>query len=552
MTFDLVDQPWIPVLRTDGPGTVSLREALLEASGVTALVPPFPGQVPALLRQVLLPVVLDALGLPRSLSEWGSLLRQGAFTVEQREKISSYLDEWRHRFDLFDEKQPFAQVGGLRTAKGDTKPSLLLVSSAASGNNVPLFSVRTEADELPLTPGEAALWLLHAHCWDTAGIKTGVVGDDQAKAGKTTGNPTGPLGQLGVIVPMGPTLFDTIVLNLPIHEDGLEPEDKPQWRRDPATPAWEERHARGLLDLLTWQSRRIRLFPETDANGETRVTRVLVAAGDRLAVTPEWEPHTAWRVEQNPKKGQQPRRPLRHVPGKAVWRGLDALLALSRSAEDRRVITSDLLRQLGDARVMGWLADDYPLQVAIYGIQYGNQSAVVEEAITDSLPLPVAALARDESVRDVLLNVATQAERLAEAINHLSADLRRAVGGEPLPRDSGQRPGDLLIHDLDPLVRRLFAGLQKAGGDEELLERGMKAWEVAAWGAAERIADHLLDSVPPDAFGGRETDNSEQKNNGGRENKKRAYRAATAEQNFRRQLRTILPLADEARRSSRK
>lgn len=535
MKFDLIREPWVPVLRDGEPALVSLSEAVLDSGMIAGLATSTPTQMPAVLRQVLVPVVLDALGPPRSRREWSTLFGQGGFTDKQAESINAYLDSHRDRFDLFDPEQPFAQVGGLRTAKGETKPVSLLIPSAATGNNVPLFSVRTDGDALALTPAEAVVWLLHAHCWDTAAIKTGVVGDPEAETrGKTMGNPTGPLGQLGVIVPVGRTLFDTIVLNLPILPDGLAPQDRPQWKTL-QQPRWEKRHACGILDLLTWQSRRIRLFPETSSDGKIVVCRVIVAAGDRLSEIPEFEPHTVWRIDTRPKQGPPVTRPRRHVPGKAAWRGLDGLLAMSRRSDDTKVLTSGLLRQVGDLRVDGGLADGYPLCVQTCGVEYGNQSAVVEEVIADSLPLPVAALAAKSQVRDLLLEVAEQAEQAADALNRLSADLRRAVGGVPIPWDKGQRPGTLLISGLDPYVRRLFAGVQQAGDDEKQLDDGQRAWEIVAWKAARRIAANLLAEVPPAAFTGHTVDG-------------KPYRAATAEQGFSRRLRTILPLATDQER----
>jgi CRISPR system Cascade subunit CasA len=190
-----------------------------------------------------------------------------------REPFDAYLDERAARFDLFHPARPFAQVAGLRTAKDETKPVSLLVPRLAAGNNVPIFSARTESDPPALTPAQAARALLAAHCWDTAAIKSGAFDDPAAKAGKTTGNPTGPLGQLGVIVPVGATLFHTLLLNLPILPQGLEPKDRPQWQADdPATSAWSARSAAGLLDPLTWQARRIRLVPERDRR-DGRCTR---------------------------------------------------------------------------------------------------------------------------------------------------------------------------------------------------------------------------------------------------------------------------------------
>jgi CRISPR system Cascade subunit CasA len=350
-------------------------------------------------------------------------------------------------------------VAGLRTERDDTKPVSLLLPAVAAGNNVPLFSARTEADPPSLTPAEAVRALLSGHCWDTAAFKSGVVGDPTAKAGKTAGNPTGPLGQLGVVVPIGPTLRDTLLLNTPVVSDGLAPDDLPQWRREPATAAWQERPASGLLDLLTWQSRRIRLVPETTGDGTVVVRRVVVAAGDRLTQIPvDVEPHTAWRVNPRPAAGQASVRPVRHVSGRSAWRGMAGLLATSVPTDDK-VTAPLLLQQISNLRAADHLPPDYPLQVLTVGVQYGNQSAVVEDVIVDQIPLPVVALVADDSVRAVLLEVTRQAEELREAANRLGDDIRAACGADKIPRDRSQRLGDTLVQELTPVVRRLLRGL---------------------------------------------------------------------------------------------
>ncbi|WP_432161538.1 type I-E CRISPR-associated protein Cse1/CasA [Streptomyces sp. NRRL F-5630] len=558
--FSLLDEPWQRVLPAAGGGARerSLSTMVLEAHEFGDLVVESPTQRVAVLRQLLLPVVVDALGRPADEREWMGWFAAGRWTPEQRARLTAYLDTHREAFGLFDPVRPFGQVAGLHTAKGETKNAALIVPHAATGNNVPLFASRTEGDVFALTPAQAVLWLLHTHCWDTAAIKTGVVGDPQAKAGKTTGNPTGPLGQMGVTLLTGRTLFETLLLNIPV---GAAPvsADLPQWRRRDAghplsagTPRWQERLPQGLLDLWTWQSRRVLLIPEATEEG-VRVTRVLVAAGDRMPYTPEFEPHTMWRTEatggRKPAKNKgrivPPRRPLRLQPGKAVWRGLDALLATERTTREAGdktsgFVTSKVLDQAGG--LVAELGGSYPLRVELTGVAYGNQSAVVDDVMHDALPLPLAALEADSFVRFALLEVCAQAEQLAAAVNHLSADLRRALGTEPIPWDKGQRPGELLLHALDPLVRRLLAGIRHED-DLERIDAGQLAWEQLAWSRAWAVADRLLQAVPVSAFAGRSAPQEEGK-------PERTHRVSLAESFFLKRRAEILHRAAAARREN--
>ncbi|MFE2045961.1 type I-E CRISPR-associated protein Cse1/CasA [Streptomyces sp. NPDC059477] len=592
--FNLLDEPWLPVKGLGGDGSVGrnsvysgvveevgLRRLLLEADRLQDLVVELPTQKPAIFRQLLLPVVTHALGRPANSAQWVDMFRAGAFTPEQRRKLVAYLDDYHHLFDLFDPVDPFGQVAGLHTAKGETKGSALLVATAATGNNVPLFSSRTEGDPLELTPAQAARWLIHTHCWDIAAIKTGVVGDPEAKSGKTMGNPTGPLGQLGVVMPVGRTMFETLLLNIPFGQAALS-DDLPQWLRRTkdgrveetlscATAAWQTRPARGLLDLWTWQSRRIRLIPDRTPAG-TRVTRVVVAAGDRLTVTPPDEPHTSWVKDRPPsstrdrppspaRKGARTKdekngrgaaptneRPRRHQPGRAAWRGLEALLAVESTGTDREATatrtgfrTSALLSSLSET--LDRLPEAYPLQIELSGIAYGNQSAVIEDVFFDEIPLPVTALDPDGIVYGTLLAAVEQAEALAAAVNTLSADLRRAAGSPPIPWDKGQRPGDTLLHALDPVVRRLLAGLRTVGEDFDASERGLEAWEEKAGRATWKVAEQVFSTAAPGLFTGRRSV--------ARDGKDYMYRLSTAEKSFRDRLDAVLTRRAAQRGSGR-
>lgn len=526
--FDMVRQPWVPVLIEGRREDLSLRDTLLQAHQVEGLAVDDPLEAVAVFRQVLLPVVLDALGLPRSEEEWGSRWEAGRLDADT---IATYLEEHVDCFDLFHSECPFAQVAGLRTDRDETKPVSLLQPAIATGNNVPLFCSRTEADPPTLSPGAAVRLLLAAHCWDTAAIKTGALGDPRVTAGKTTGNPTGPLGRLGVVIPIGRTLAETIVLSTPIVPQGLRRDDRPQWRAAPFDATWAQRPALGLLDLLTWQSRRIRLVPDDDGRQRPVVRRVVLAAGDRLDPIPDYEPHTAWRQEQKPAAGQPPRRPLRHRPGVESWRGMAALLA-TRQAQSETYSTSPMLQQAAELQMADIIPEDFPLQVLTVGVTYGNQSAVVEDVVVDSIPLPVAALTAGSPVGEFLLDVTGQADGLRIAANRLGDEVRRASGGETVPWDRGQRFGDLLIHELGPIVRRMLSGLQR---EPDRIDEAEAAWRRTAQRIALEQAEPVLASAPPSAFLGRAGDS------------KWSLRVSSAEAKYRRAVRTTLGITGSRR-----
>ncbi|MFV2022414.1 type I-E CRISPR-associated protein Cse1/CasA [Micromonospora sp. LOL_023] len=538
-----MDEEWIPVVDRGRSRDVSLRYALTRAHEVDGLALGHPLETVAVLRQVLLPVYLHACGSPVDDREWGRRWKAGRLDPDG--VLDRYLDGRRDGFDLFGGR-PFAQVAGLRTGKDETKPVSLLLAAAATGNNVPLFASRTEADPPTLTCAQAARAVLAAQCWDTAAIKSGAADDPRVKGGKTTGNPTGPVGGLGVVVPTGRNLFETILLNtliLPQPQDG----DRPQWAAGeadssvndpwPGGPRWARRPVKGILDLLTWQSRRIRLIPEA-VDGVTVVRRVVLTAGDRIDRLPEYEPHTAWRRVDKPKAGEPPNRPIRHVSGRAAWRGMEPLLA-TRLDMGAPVTSSELLRQLNVLRARRVVARNMPVQVVTVRVEYGNQSAVIEDVIADRIALPVAALDPEGPARKLLMDVVAEAEALRNAGNRLGDDLRQASGADKLPWDKGHRIGDALIIQFTPLVSRILQDLQR---DPDDVDRVHLRWRTDALRLAFDAAEPALASVPPTAFRGRAR---KDKASDGARRDGGPVNASAAEAWFRGSVRKILNLDRE-------
>ena len=495
-SFNLIDRPFLPVATSDGPATLSLRDVLVNAHNVVGIDTSNPTAAIALYR-FLLAVVIDATGQPADMKGWRSRFDGGRFP---HDRLDVYFDRWHDRFDLLEDGHPFYQVPELEPASGTWRSVALLRPEVASGNNVPLFSSDTESTLEALDFAEAAVLLISCMSWDTAAIKTGASGDPAMKGGKTTGNPTGPLGQLGVVLPLGRSLFETLTLSLPMGP--ASEDDKPAWRQD-WSPAWSQHQPAGIRELLTWQSRRIRLLTD----GEV-VTKVTVCAGDRMMFTPpDLEPHCLWRMTKpsNNNAVTVSQRPVRHLAGRSAWRGLNALLSLEPHTGNTDALSTSLaLRQIG--RADRWLGDDYPLDALCVGIAYGNQSAVIEDVMADTVPLPLKALndANGEPLREVLLELVNAADSVRKALNGLDANIRRAEGGDAVPWDAGDHPGDAFMPELDLPTLRVLRGLQK---NPDLYDQGKIAWQAAARASASKLANQLLDGASASAISGHRSGN---------------------------------------------
>lgn len=415
--FNLCDEPWIKVRHTNGHveelGLVELFDRLSEfddLAGESAT------QNQATFR-LLEAVLIGAL-------RWHELFEADADAVEiwtdvheasnLGSLVTTYLETFRNRFNLFDPDLPFFQVADLRTKKGEYSDASVLVPDVGPG----LFSTSTQDASASLLPAVAARWLVYTQAYDISGIKSGALGDPRVKGGKGYPIGTGWVGAIGSVQLMGPTLRDTLLLNLPIEgglrvRDQVLDEDLPPWEReqDTAAPRSEaELLPRGVVDVLTWQQRRVRLIPNEDG---TRVVGALICNGDKIQRANNFlDPTTGYRYSpaQTKMAGVAVHFPKTHDPDLTVWRGVQSLMgsaAPDQSQQDRK---ANVLNQLGD-RLGTAMISAYPghsTVTRITGISYGTQDAVVDSEISETLP-----------IRIQLLTAGPEAEELRQLVREV-------------------------------------------------------------------------------------------------------------------------------------
>src|SRR3972149_9879954 len=104
--FNLIDEKWIPARFLDGTrDELGARETLLRSREIAAIEDGSP-LVVAALHRFLLAVLYRALEGPTDIDQAKSLFRDGL----PGEKITAYLEKWRDRFWLFEERYPFGQI----------------------------------------------------------------------------------------------------------------------------------------------------------------------------------------------------------------------------------------------------------------------------------------------------------------------------------------------------------------------------------------------------------------------------------------------------------
>ena len=339
-SFNLVDEPWIPCAPRGEllPRDLGLRDALVGAHEIRELAPAHPLVSMAMTRLML--AILHRIFGPEDVAAWHQLWGRGRFAPEEVEK---YLTRWRERFDLFDERRPFYQAASLKLDQARSVAKLF--HEAAAGNNPALFDHSFDSAPTALPAAEVARQLIVHQSLALGGTASHERPDEKYTK-------SAPLVNSAVFIVTGKSLFETLMLNLhrysPRNGEPFEMtnKDAPAWETEDE-PAAGERYSLGYLDLLTWQSRRIRLRPETNSAGETRVRWGVVMKGQQFPggyTLHGKETMVAFQKARSAKDGD-PWPPLGFREGRALWR--DSLPILQRSgAEHARPRMLDWLAEL--------------------------------------------------------------------------------------------------------------------------------------------------------------------------------------------------------------
>ncbi|QXD16409.1 type I-E CRISPR-associated protein Cse1/CasA [Rhodocaloribacter litoris] len=371
-SFNLIHEPWLPVLDADGRRhEVGLRDALVHAHQWREVYADNPIETAALNR-LLLAIVIDGFLPHPDEDAWWDRWEAGRF--DEHAVDAYFADPVRaDRFDLLHPERPFYQHP--EPLAKDPAPLSKLFHAEASGNNATLFGHEVDAFPRPRSLAETARAVV---CTQAAALGGGV--------SKPFNFSHAPLVGGAVFWIRGRSLFEALLLNASPEPDArmmLHENDDPGW-----PPAWErplpEIHARrpvhGYRDYLTWQARRLTLVTETQPGGETVATAVYITQGDKDDPLVQNDPLMASAVSRN--KGVFPYG-LR--ADRAVWRDADTLFKLLRPGEG------------GSPRTFSWLREVHRLTgidryaVDVFGLI--NDQAKVEMWRHEQMPVFPALLA---------------------------------------------------------------------------------------------------------------------------------------------------------------
>jgi CRISPR system Cascade subunit CasA len=431
---NLADKPWIPcVLNTGETRDLSLADTLVRAHEIREIFDESP-LVTVALHRLLLAIIHRNFG-PNGRKAWFELWRRERW---DESKLSRYFSRWRERFELFHPKHPFYQVPEMEGVA--RQPAAVMFQEMAAGNNTTLFDHSFEEAPLALSAARAARGLVARQAYSVGG-----------------GNSTpfnlshSPLLRGVTVLVAGENLFQTLALNL-IRFDEEHPfprarrEDLPIWEQErPATPRKEGSRPAGYLDYLTWQSRRIRLYPEED---RASVCFCQLQQNLKLAEDAPRDPFKCYRKDE--KRGWIAL-PLREE--RALWRDSHTLMELSSQLHNRPAVFDWVAQLAGEPGASDAGVGPY-FSFSAFGLATDiGKAASVTFWRHERLPLPIVYLS-DPGPLGRLAEAIEYAEQVARDLRDSTWVLARAIF-QPLDSASSQQErrddANRLAQELAPL-----------------------------------------------------------------------------------------------------
>jgi CRISPR system Cascade subunit CasA len=466
VTYNLVDEPWIPCLAQDGTFSKrSLRDVLLSAHEIREIHAELPPMTASLLM-LLLAVLYRSLH-PQTEEDWQACWNQACFDPHE---INAYLDKWHHRFDLFDPVHPFYQdaligkrpkdIASLKGNVIEPKSVSGLILHSSNGDAATLFDHSTDEDGMSFSADQMARLLLMIQGFSLGGMTSASISSDKFYKDS-------PHGRGVVFFLRGHSLFETLLLNL-IAEDEQEEgltrtgKDKPAWEMEDAL-ANERDIPLGMTDFLTWQSRRLALLPVEENN--QRVIKELYSAPG-LSISENFE-NPFYNITFDISKSKREPHLLRFSESKALWRDSRAIL----ESHDERKHPPAVLDWISKLKTFRNL--DYQISMLAYGLcsEPGKKKAYFYREESFSYPL---AYLHSQTLRDEL----TQYLGICQ---NVKSQLWGALN---------QMAGLILAPEMD-----LSEGRKADSKDTQNLITHWDA-EASFWKALENPFYHLVNTLP--------------------------------------------------------
>ena len=372
--YNLLDEKWIQVAGKDTVEKVSIKELFAGAAKYKELAGDMKTQDFAVMR-VMLAILhtvfsrFDSNGDPyeffevdgesflqigeleeNDLEDYEDALYQTWIDIwnakEFPKVVDEYLEKWRERFFLYDDKYPFFQVtkeviekdaagGGEFYGKNINR----LVSE--SNNKQAYFSPKDESYKEYIADDELARWLITLQ---------GYIGtSDKKKVGTAKTYSKGWLYDLGGVYLQGNNVFETLMLNFVIahnENNNLLKMQKPCWEAETMEKNIESYfHNRidNIASLYTAWCREI--FIDPNRTKEDKFVCFIAKLPEIEHSDAFLEPMTVWKYNDTGEYKDK-YRPRKHDVNKSMWRNFGLLTGVGESTRKPGVI--EWLNKLGD------------------------------------------------------------------------------------------------------------------------------------------------------------------------------------------------------------
>jgi CRISPR system Cascade subunit CasA len=321
--YNLLYEAWIPCIFLDGhKESLGIKQALEKANEIQGIHAELPVMTASI--HFLLLAVLYASQNIETADDWQLIWDRGDFN---KACLEDYFSKWESRFDLFDTEHPFYQdiqfgkrekdLANLRGSQAIPKSISGLILHSSNGDAATLFDHSMDDNPASFHIDEMARYLLMFQTFSLGGMTSASISIDKFYTDS-------PSARGIVFLLQEENLFKTLLMNV-IAKDSLEgygnEMDRPAWEMDDPFLRTVENPI-GMMDFLTYQSRRILLVPKFN-EGQITLNDVLIGPG--LKVSEEYI-NPFLQVYYIANGHQLDKKILRYSEGRALWRDSHVLL----------------------------------------------------------------------------------------------------------------------------------------------------------------------------------------------------------------------------------
>ncbi|MEI7929535.1 MAG: type I-E CRISPR-associated protein Cse1/CasA, partial [Verrucomicrobiales bacterium] len=469
--FNLVDEPWIPVVYADGSSTRVGWRGLLGDSARIVDIPTDPTHLYGMVIRFATAIFLRTQGAPLVSPRPADWQAWGASRLDagiDGSTLDAYFEQWGDRFWLIDRTHPFLQDPTIATECTKPASTNKLFFEVASGNNH-LWWTKTpdkSADEVPFDI--AAMALLGQWGYAAGGRCTARAGIADSKQA--------PERAFSQFIPRGQTLFETLLMccTPAVLDASLAEKDVPVWEADPGAVL-----VPGQLGRLTASTRGLLAFSEGDGVTGAINTWSRGEVGDEFWTS---DVFMAKKLVGREKEIA----PLKFGPSSAIWRNAPAILANNpdAGAQMSPMVLDPARNPLGATEVF------FRSGVSVVS-HFADKSKDLGWGRSELPEVLAAGPSRDAEAFERLGQFCLLAGEVLNKVAFVVVSKRGPKAGRQVPviTDGEMFVGDLQ-HDAESVFYAVLHGMAWEDGARQLLDVCLERFDAATErvGAPEQLA----------------------------------------------------------------